>query len=107
MNDQQIEALIDEIAGPDWVCPTSKWADLYNKLPDTKRVGAGYEPPIPLILQAWAHTSDSEKKERFMVHLRWARDKSVLDDILEYLKEFDESEWLRMGSGPKPDNSFD
>ncbi len=99
LNDQQIEALIDEIAGPDWVCPMPmKWNDLYEKLPDTERK----QVPIPLILTGWWCTGSSEKKERFMVHLRWARDKSVLDDILEYLKELDETEWLRMGSGPDP-----
>ena len=98
MNDQQIEALIDEIAGPYWVCPVPmKWNDLYEKLPDTKRVGAAYEPPIPLILQAWSHTSDSEKKERFMVHLKWARDKSALDVVLNYLKALGDDAWLRTG----------
>ena len=107
MNDQQIEALIDEIAGPGWVCPMPmKWNDLYNKLnfinnyvlsyPETKQV------PIPLILTGWWCTGSSEKKERFMVHLRWARDKSVLDDILEYLKKLDETEWLRGGLTQPP-----
>ncbi len=94
MNDQQIEALIDEIAGPDWVCPMPmKWNDLYEKLPDTERK----QVPIPLVLTGWWYTGSDEKKERFMVHLRWARDKSVLDDILEYLKKLDETEWLRGG----------
>ena len=105
MYDKNLETIINEIAGPNWVCPKPPdWNELYDMLPDRKRVGAGSEPPVPLILSAWWHTSDTEKKQRFLIHLRWARDKSVLDKILSYLKELDKGDWIRMGEGPKPEN---
>ena len=98
MSDQHLEDIINEIAGPNWVCPKPpNWNEMYKMLPDIKRVGSGYEPPLPLILQAWGHTSDIEKKHRFLVHLEWAREKSVLDEIIQYLNTVEKSDWIRMG----------
>jgi hypothetical protein len=36
------------------VCPVpQRWNELWEMLPDRKRVGNGWEPPLPLILAAW------------------------------------------------------
>jgi hypothetical protein len=50
-----------------------KWNELWELLPDRRRQGAGWEPPLPLILAAWHDSSDAEKRERLRLHLRWAR----------------------------------
>jgi hypothetical protein len=98
ISDEQLEALVDEIAGLNWVCLVpAKWIELYEKLPDCKLIGSSHEPPLPLILGAWSETSDTEKKKRFLVHLKWARDKSALDAVLNYLKALGDDAWLRTG----------
>ena len=55
------------------VCPQpQRWNELWELLPERKRAGAGWEPSLPLILGAWWYTSDAEKRERFLSHIRWA-----------------------------------
>jgi len=47
MQYQDIQKLIDDIAGPRWVCPQPmRWNELYEMLPAKKRVGNGWEPPL-------------------------------------------------------------
>ena len=48
------------------ICPQPQlWNELWETLPNKKRVGAGWEPPLPLILGAWWNTTDLEKKTAF------------------------------------------
>jgi len=36
------------------ICPVpTRWNELWEMLPDCKRVGFGWEPPLPLTLAAW------------------------------------------------------
>ena len=80
------------------VCPMPiKWNDLYQMLNDTKQVGAGYEPPIPLILGAWENTSDDDKLLRLKIHIKWASDHNQLDEIARYLRSLSEEEWAHYG----------
>ncbi|MEK7640640.1 MAG: hypothetical protein AAB389_01435 [Patescibacteria group bacterium] len=74
-----------------------KWNDLYQMLSDTKQVGAGYNPPAPLILGAWGHTSDVEKQERLKIHIKWAEDHNQLDEIEEFLHSLKEEDWAHSG----------
>lgn len=53
----------------------------------------GHEPPPPLILAAWRNTSDEEKHERFLTHLRWAEQHGALDLITEHLASLHAEEW--------------
>ena len=76
------------------VCPQpDRWNELWNLLPDRRRVGNGWEPSLPLILAAWHHTSDADKRERFLLHLKWAESHGKLDDVIEFLKSLPPSEW--------------
>ena len=76
------------------VCPMPiKWNDLYKILNNTKQIGAGYEPPIPLILGAWGNTSNNEKQERLKIHIRWAEDCNQLDEVGQYLRSLEEKDW--------------
>ena len=54
-------------------------------LPDQRRVGVGWEPPLPLILAAWWDTSDTAKRGRFELHLRYAAEHGALDNVEQYL----------------------
>ena len=83
-----------EILSGNRVCPMPRaWNRLWEMLPDRHRKGGGWNPPAPLILGAWHHTSVEEKRERFRVHLRWAKDHGVLDDILEMINEAGPDAW--------------
>ncbi len=80
------------------VCPMPmKWNDLYQMLNDTKQVGAGYEPSIPLILGAWGNTSDEDKLNRLRIHIKWASDHNQLDEIGKYLRSLSEEDWAHYG----------
>jgi hypothetical protein len=68
------------------VCPKPDyWNRLWKLLPDRLRKGVGWEPPPPLILGAWWHTSNSQKRERFHNHIRWADQHGALDTIAELI----------------------
>ena len=76
------------------VCPIpDKWNQLWEMLPDRVRKGAGWEPPLPLILAAWHHTSGLEKRLRLSEHIEWAETHQQLPEIDSFLRELSESEW--------------
>jgi hypothetical protein len=58
--------LMTEASKDGRVCPQPMiWDQLWELLPDRHRVGAGWEPPLPLILAACWEASDSDKRSRF------------------------------------------
>ena len=69
------------------------WQRLYEQLPNTRREGAGWLPPLPLILAGWVHSSDFEKRSRFGEHLRWAATQGAADKLLVYLSALPEEAW--------------
>lgn len=76
------------------VCPKPmKWNELYELLPDKKRVGLGWEPSLPLILAAWWDTPIISKKLRFKEHLEWAAMHGCLDTIQSFLINLKEDDW--------------
>ena len=49
--------LLDYVRSNDRVCPQpQKWNELWEMLPDRRRAGEGWEPSLPLILDAWWDT---------------------------------------------------
>lgn len=74
-----------------------KWNDLYNMLPNRRQVGAGWEPPQPLILGAWHYTSDFEKMQRLEQHIEWANKHGKLPEVSSYLRSLTESDWHHLG----------
>jgi hypothetical protein len=53
-----LKELLEYVGSNNRVCPQpQKWDELWKLLPDRKRVGGGWDPPLPLILAAWWHTS--------------------------------------------------
>jgi hypothetical protein len=76
------------------VCPQPLlWNRLWELLPNRRRRGTGWDPPIPLILAAWNHASDLEKRERFHLHLKWADTHGALPEIANLILSFTDDEW--------------
>lgn len=80
------------------VCPQpQRWNELYKLLPNRKRVGAGWEPPLPLILAAWWDTPAISKIARFREHLEWAASHGALDSVYSFMSALQESDWHHVG----------
>lgn len=80
------------------VCPVpDKWTELWELLPDRKKHGAGWDPPMPLILAAWHHTSDAEKRGRLALHIKYAADHGVLNQVESMLTGLSPDQWVYEG----------
>ena len=74
-----------------------QWHQLYEMLPDKRRKGAGWEPPLPLILAAWWDTPALTKMLRLREHLQWAADHDCLPAVFEFLSQLPEEQWHHVG----------
>ena len=82
------------------VCPMpQQWNELWAMLPNRTRVGAGWHPPLPLILAAWWEKSDFEKRERLATHLRYAEENGCLNEIATFLARLPLEQWHVQGDG--------
>lgn len=89
-----IEEALAEATKNKRVCPLpKKWNEVYKLLPGKKQKGNGWEPPLPLILAAWAATSNLSKIARFREHLEWAAAHSALDLVYSYISNLSEQDW--------------
>ncbi len=70
-----------------------RWNELYQLLPNRRRVGLSSEPAIPLILGGWWASSNLDKRRRLEDHLSWAAEHGALDIVDQYLRSLPESEW--------------
>jgi hypothetical protein len=94
MNDK-LKSLIDYCTSNGRVCPQPiKWNELYKMLPSKKRVGSGWQPPLPLILAAWWEAGVIEKRQRFHEHLEYADKAGVLNQIEQFLINISEDDWF-------------
>ena len=90
-----LQALIEYCQQNGRICPQpSQWQQLYELLPNKRRVGAGWEPSPPLILAAWWDTPLLLKVMRFREHLDWADKHGALDVIDTYLRGLTEDQWF-------------
>ena len=90
--------LFDYIQNSKRVCPKPDyWNKLWEMLPDKKRVGAGWQPALPLILAAWWETSDAQKRVRLTTHINYAEEKGILNQVNEYLRSLKENQWVYEG----------
>ena len=89
-----LEELMAEASRDGRVCPQPVvWNRLWKLLPDRRRVGADWEPPLPLVLAAWWGTSDSEKRNRFISHLRWASEHGAIEPVAKLLSNMKPRDW--------------
>lgn len=89
-----LQALIDYVSADQRVCPQPRrWDELWRMLPEHRRVGDGWEPPLPLILGAWWHSGSREKRQRLIAHLNYAATHGVLPQVDQYVRSLSKAEW--------------
>jgi hypothetical protein len=92
--ENQLEELLHFVQSEGRICPESgKWHELWEMLPDKKRVGNGWQPPLPLILAAWDNTSGIEKMLRLRQHIEYAGEKGILNVVGQYLRSLSKDDW--------------
>lgn len=76
------------------VCPMPPaWQRLYDLLPDTRQVGNGWQPPLPLILAGWHFSSDHDKRARLHKHVEWASEHGALPAVHDFLLALPADKW--------------
>lgn len=89
-----LDDVLREATRDDRVCPKpDHWNRLWEMLPDRQRQGLGWEPPLPLILAAWWESSDSAKRERLDLHIRWAQEHGALDQVAAFIFSLKPEDW--------------
>jgi hypothetical protein len=89
------EEVLKEATQDGRVCPQpSQWSEFWQMLPDKKRNGAGWEPPLPLILAAWHDTPHLIKAIRFREHIKWAADHDALDAAYAFISKLNPEDWF-------------
>ena len=92
---EKMTRFVETVDQNGWFCPQPQWWNrLWEMLPERSRVGAGWNPPLPLILAAWWEASDSQKRDRFIDHLRWADDHGITDEVLTFLESLSPEDWF-------------
>jgi hypothetical protein len=71
-----------------------EWQRLWEMLPGKQRVGAGWTPPVPLILAAWWEATPSDKRRRLGEHLAYAERSGVLSQVESFLRGLPEEKWF-------------
>lgn len=80
------------------VCPQPQhWNELWEILPNRTRVGAGWQPSLPLILGAWWDTTSLQEMLRLREHIEWADKHGAFHLAREFLTSLPESEWFHLG----------
>ncbi len=98
MSDNRLKNLLEYTRASGRVCPVPhKWQVLWEMLPDKVQQGFVWTPPTPLIVGAWWHTSDAEKRDRFELHIRYAAEKGELESIEPFLKNLAPEQWVCEG----------
>jgi hypothetical protein len=98
MMSDTVENLVAYCRVNDRVCPLPPlWNDLWEMLPNRARVGAGWQPPPPLILAAWHDTPAMLKMLRLKEHIDWAAKHGELESIGNFLREMREEDWFHIG----------
>lgn len=94
----QLEELLQYVQSEGRICPEpGKWHELWEMLPDKKRVGHGWQPPLPLILGAWNYASGIEKMLRLREHIEYAVKKRILDLVDRFLRSLKDDDWYSVG----------
>ena len=92
--DPNLASLIAYVQGEGRICPQpQEWNALWEMLPRKERVGAGWNPPLPLILGAWWHTSPQGKQARLREHIEYAADEGILSAVDAFLRGLSRQQW--------------
>ncbi len=74
-----------------------KWNELWQMLPNKVQIGAGWKPPLPLILAVWHEASAIQKMFRLIDHLNYAQENGVLEQVDSFLRGLKEDDWFHLG----------
>jgi len=98
MNEESADNLIAYSRENGRVCPQpTYWNELWEMLPDRRQIGAGWEPPLPLILGAWHYATNMEKMMRLAEHIQWAAKHGKLAEASAFLRHLVECDWHHRG----------
>ena len=93
--ENKLEALLEYVKADGRICPMrNDWDRLWDMLPDKKRVGRDWEPPLPLTLTVWWETPLMAKTMRLDKHIRYAAEHGVLDEVDSYLRGLRPEDWF-------------
>lgn len=93
-----LDEVLAEVQKNNRVCPQpNKWNELYELLPNKRRQGSTWVPPLPLILAAWWDTPAMLKMLRLREHIEWASEQGALGAIYEFLASLKEEDWHHVG----------
>ena len=70
-------------------------------LPDRKRAGSGWIPPLPLILAVWRDTPAMLKMLRLTEHIEWAAQHDALDTVDSFLRKLREEDGTTLANEGK------
>ena len=95
---ENLEDLLAYCRANNRVCPLPLlWRDLWRLLPERRRVGVGWVPPVPLILAAWHDTPPVLKMARLAEHLDWAERHGTLERTGQFVRGLNEDDWHHIG----------
>lgn len=91
-----MDDLLEFVQADGRICPQPRrWDELWRLLPGRKRVGSGWDPPLPLILAAWWSTSPQQKRARLQEHIVYAADHDALEAVNQFLRALPHADWAR------------
>ena len=92
------ESLIAYCRENNRVCPKPRvWEQLWELLPDRRRIWVGWEPSLPLVFRAWHATADTPKMARLAEHIVWADRHDALADVAAFIRGLREADWHHVG----------
>ena len=95
---ETVESLVAYCRENNRVCPLPPhWSRLWETLPNRAQTGAGWQPPLPLILAAWHDTPAMLKILRLAEHIEWAAQHGALESAGKFLRELREEDWFHIG----------
>jgi CYTH domain-containing protein len=94
-NESKLKSLLEYVKADGRIYPKPKeWAVLWEMLPDKKRIGPSWEPPMPLMLSARRSTPLLARTMLLEEHIRYAAEHGRLDDIDTYLRGLKPEQWF-------------
>lgn len=80
------------------VCPRpERWQEMHGLLPARRTPRGVQQPPAPPLGPAWTITAPLTKRLLFREHVEWAEAQGVLENIMSFMQQMPESDWLHMG----------
>ena len=91
-NDEAIEKMVRYMDEREFITPSGiYWHKIYEMLPPME----GKTPSLPLILSGYHFSSDEEVRARFIDHLKWAEQTSVLDRVSRYFYHLKDDQFYK------------